>query len=76
LALVCNIDERGRAYRYRFGFVLVPLGVLVAVVASLLGAAKVGWLVGGVLVLSGAFSLFEANRGWCAVRAMGIKTKL
>jgi hypothetical protein len=24
----------------------------------------------------GAFSLFEARAGWCAVRALGIKTRL
>jgi hypothetical protein len=76
LALVCNIDERGRALRYRVGFVLVPLGILVGLLAPQLVAAKVAWLSGGLLVLGGVFSLFEANRGWCAARAMGIKTKL
>jgi hypothetical protein len=31
----------------------------------------------GILLLCfGAFALFEAIRGWCAVRACGIKTKL
>ena len=29
-----------------------------------------------VLALSGAFVLFEALRGWCALRACGIKTRL
>jgi hypothetical protein len=27
------------------------------------------------LLVSGAFVLFEALRGWCALRACGIKTK-
>jgi hypothetical protein len=29
-----------------------------------------------VLVISAAFLAFEALRGWCAVRACGIRTKL
>jgi hypothetical protein len=33
------------------------------------------WL-GAVLLASGAFVLFESLRGWCALRACGIKTKL
>jgi hypothetical protein len=33
------------------------------------------WL-GLALAAFGAFMLFEALRGWCAVRACGIKTKL
>lgn len=32
---------------------------------------------GGILLLAfGVFMLFEALRGWCGVRACGIKTKL
>jgi len=27
-------------------------------------------------VLSGAVALFEARKGWCAVRAMGIRTPM
>jgi len=27
-------------------------------------------------VLGGAFAIFEARAGWCALRAMGIKTPL
>lgn len=33
------------------------------------------WL-GLALVVSGAFVLFEALRGWCALRACGIKTRI
>ena len=32
--------------------------------------------VGVVLLASGLFVLFESLRGWCALRACGIKTKL
>ena len=33
------------------------------------------WL-GAVLLGAGVFVLFESLRGWCALRACGIKTKL
>jgi hypothetical protein len=33
------------------------------------------WL-GIILCASGGFVLFEALRGWCALRACGIKTRL
>jgi hypothetical protein len=29
----------------------------------------------GILIAAGIFSFFEAARGWCIVRACGIKTK-
>ena len=38
-------------------------------------ALKVSLILSLVLLASGAFVLFEALRGWCALRACGIKTK-
>jgi hypothetical protein len=55
--------------------VLVLLGVLAYVLLSRFTTGNLAWLIGLVLVVSGAFSLFEANRGWCAARALGFKTK-
>jgi hypothetical protein len=76
LALVCNIDQRGRAVRYRIGFVFSFLGVAIAIAARALQLGGAAWFVAGPLLLAGAFSLFEANRGWCGLRALGIKTKI
>ena len=76
MALACNIDQRGRAVRYRIGFVLLALGVLAYAITSRFNAGLVPLLVAVPLSAGGAFSLFEANRGWCAVRALGFKTKL
>jgi hypothetical protein len=76
VALACNIDQRGRSHRYRIGFVLVPLGVLSWLIASRFLDGAWPWILGGGLVAGGLFSLFEANRGWCAVRALGIKTRV
>jgi hypothetical protein len=33
------------------------------------------WL-GLILVVAGLFAIFEAVRGWCLIRACGIKTKI
>jgi len=76
VALACNIDQRGRTHRYRIGFVLLALGVLTGAALLQLAPGKLGWLIGGLLVAGGAFSLFEARNGWCVARAMGFKTRI
>jgi hypothetical protein len=60
-----NLDKRGRVVR---GLSALPL---------LLGAGlcDMVWL-SGVLTGVGVFVLFEALRGWCVLRACGIKTSL
>jgi hypothetical protein len=62
-----NIDRKGRLARAAWGLLLVAPGFG-------LGVAGRPWL-GGTLILMGGFSLFEAARGWCVMRACGIKTK-
>ncbi len=62
-----NIDVRGRRAR---GVMSVLL--LVASVATFRYSR---WLA-GLLIFSGGFVAFEAARGWCALRACGIKTKI
>ena len=63
---VPNLDKKGRRLR-GLGAAALILGGLAAWPASL--------LLGLMLLASGAFVLFEALRGWCALRACGIKTK-
>ena len=62
-----NIDNRGRLVR--------GIGALTLLVGAGFGFA-VSWWLGGVLLASAVFVAFEALRGWCALRACGIKTKL
>ena len=62
-----NINNHGRLVR-GLGAVGLFAGAWLAFDASF-------WL-GLGLALSGGFVLFEAVRGWCALRACGIKTKL
>jgi hypothetical protein len=76
VALVCNIDQRGRSHRYRIGTGLVLVGGALALVGWRFLSGPLPWLVGGGVVAGGLFSWFEANRGWCAARALGFKTRV
>lgn len=62
-----NISNRGRLVRGCMTVVLL--------VGSVFGFTVSPWL-GAVLLGTGAFVLFEAVRGWCMLRACGIKTNL
>jgi Protein of unknown function (DUF2892) len=62
-----NIDRRGRIVRAVWGLGLILAGLLVA--------ARSRWICVALLG-AGAFALYEAVRGWCLMRACGIKTKL
>ena len=62
-----NIDNKGRLMR---GIVALAL-----LIGAGFGFALSIWL-GALLLASGLFVGFEALRGWCALRACGIRTKL
>lgn len=62
-----NIDSRGRVVRGVLGGLLVIGGVVVCNYNLWLAL---------VLILSGGFCLFEAVRGWCIMRACGVKTRM
>ncbi len=62
-----NISNRGRFIRGLFALLLL--------VGAGFGFTLSTWL-GLALLGSGAFVLFESLRGWCALRACGIKTRL
>jgi hypothetical protein len=69
----CNIDDRGRSAR-RW------TGVACAVVAALLLALAALWWHAGLAITAGGFAagaalcFWQAHKGYCVVRAMGIKT--
>ena len=62
-----NIGRCGRISRAVLGGILVIAGVVLAWVA---------WWACVALLVAGVFTLFEAARGWCLLRACGIKTRL
>ena len=69
MPLTCNIDANGKRVRLFMGIILSIAGLTVGLVWS-------NWIIAGILLGGGAFTLFEARAGWCAVRAMGFKTKV
>jgi hypothetical protein len=62
-----NITSAGRWMRAVLGLALLIGGVI--------AVQQIVWL-GVALFVSAGFVLFEAARGWCFLRACGIKTKL
>ena len=62
-----NIDWRGRLVRGLGGLALLAG-------AAFIRAEWPGLAV--MLAMAGVFGLFEALRGWCLMRACGVKTKL
>ncbi|MBA2431440.1 MAG: DUF2892 domain-containing protein [Chthoniobacterales bacterium] len=60
-----NIDNKGRAARGGIALIFfLTTGCLV----------PFSWILAALFALAGLFTLFEALKGWCAVRACGIKT--
>ena len=62
-----NLSNTGRLVR--------GLGALAPLIGAGIGSFFSLWL-GAGLAVSGVFVLFEALRGWCVLRACGIKTRL
>jgi hypothetical protein len=62
-----NIDSRGRLARGVWGALLLIAGIIMA--------DYILWVC-LVLVVLGLFAIFEALRGWCLLRACGIKTRM
>jgi Inner membrane protein YgaP-like, transmembrane domain len=62
-----NITRLGRIVRAIWGIGCIVGGVLLR--------SQSKWLC-IVLLAAGVFALYEAVRGWCLMRACGIKTKL
>jgi hypothetical protein len=75
--LECNIDARGKAVRLLSGLASLAAGlVLLSLSAAGVLDGQVVAVAAGAAVLGGGFAIFEARAGWCALRAMGIKTPL
>jgi hypothetical protein len=62
----CNIGKGGRVLRGSLGFL-----ALVGGVALFIWGDNDFWATG--LCTLGAFGIFEALKGWCALKALGIQ---
>lgn len=62
-----NIGRQGRIARGVIGAICLVAGIIIAGDYTLWGL---------VPVIAGLFAIFESVRGWCLVRACGIRTKV
>ena len=76
MPLQCNIDSRGRVARLIYGLILLAAGVAMVFAWALRTGSALAWVVTSLVLVGGAFAVFEARAGWCAVRAMGFKTRI
>ncbi len=73
----CNIDARGRRARLISGILVLFVAIVVLALAyAAVLTAWWWWLIGALLLIAGAFQIFEARAGWCVMRAMGFKTPM
>jgi len=75
MKLTPNIDDLGRKSRLIGGILLssVAIGLIIAWAFT---GSRAMLIAGIVLCIIGPFMIFEAAHGWCALRAMGIKTPM
>jgi 4-hydroxybenzoate polyprenyltransferase len=62
-----NLELKGRLARAIIGVILLAAGVTFWSINRTAAA---------LIVMSAAFALFEAARGWCALRACGVRTRI
>jgi len=72
--LQCNIERKGRIGRVVIGMILDLAGAVFLILA--LTTRESVYLFPGIgLTIGGLFMILEGAIGWCAIRAMGFKTK-
>jgi len=71
----CNIDDKGARFRMVWGTMNLGAGIAVAAMAFWSGIWFL-WLIAALAAAAGAFAIFESRKKWCALRAMGLKTRI
>jgi hypothetical protein len=72
----CNIDAKGRLVRLIYGCIFIIAGIALAVFWAIPAQTIVARALSFGLIVGGAFAIFEAGTGWCAIRAIGFKTRM
>ena len=76
MPLSCNIDARGKLVRLWYGIALVLIGLILLFAWALRSGSVMAWVATVLCVVGGAFAIFESRKGWCVLRAMGVKTPM
>ena len=74
MPITCNIDTRGKNARFVLGAFVESIGLLLGVLWFLSRTPEWTIYLAAASWIMGMFILFEALVGWCAVRALGVKT--
>ncbi|QQE11702.1 hypothetical protein JD969_19825 [Planctomycetota bacterium] len=72
----CNINRKGRMVRFYSGLFDLVIAVGIGLVTLVGMIESWGYIAAGILGMIGLFTLFEAMKGWCVLRAMGVRTPL
>lgn len=70
----CNIDQFGRVVRFFTGMMMF-FGGSIMFLTGIPGDSTLWRLFNLALMVLGVFITYEGIMGWCALRAMGFKTK-
>ena len=76
MPLECNIDAKGKAVRMIYGVVFLVVGIVLIFLWARPAGGWLPWTVSLLVLIGGAFAIFESRAGWCVVRAMGFKTPI
>jgi hypothetical protein len=71
----CNIDDQGVRFRRVWGIMVLFVGLITAGLAFWSGIWWV-WIIAAFCLIAGAFAIYESRKKWCALRAMGVKTRI
>jgi len=75
--MLCNIDSRGRRFRIFSGVACSAAALVVgAIIYFQVGLFSWPGAVAVCLLAGGFFQIFEGMKGWCVMRAVGIKTRI
>jgi predicted lysophospholipase L1 biosynthesis ABC-type transport system permease subunit len=75
VALKCNIDERGARARRVWGVMNLLVAALLGLLALWSGTWWL-WIIVAACAAAGLFAMYEAQKKWCVMRAMGVKTRI
>ncbi len=76
MALQCNIDAQGKRIRLTGGIIVSIAAILLIAFWAWGSGSMLAWTISLLVLVAGAFMIFEARQGWCVMRAMGFKTRV
>lgn len=76
MAFTCNIDRKGRIARLIYGVTFLAVGGALAWFWALHSESTARWIIAASCAAAGAFGVFESLKGWCIMRAIGVKTPM